>query len=83
MTKKTKTPIHKVRFGNITLSIWENESKKDDKTFLSVTLQKSYLDGEEWKNTNNYAIQDLSKIACAIQEALRWIYLEHYPSKKE
>ena len=49
-----KQPVKKFRVGNITAAIWKGEGD-----FYNVTLQRSYKDGEEWKNTNSLGAGDL------------------------
>lgn len=43
-------PVHKIRIGNITASIWANEGQKG--TFYNVTINRSYKDGIQWKDTH-------------------------------
>jgi hypothetical protein len=54
-------PVKKFRVGSVTASVWKNDGN------LSVTLQKSYKDGEDWKNTETMFEGDA---VCAV-EALR------------
>jgi hypothetical protein len=51
-------PVKKFRVGQVTAAVWKNA---DD---YSVTLQKSYKDGEEWKNTETLFYVD---VLCAIK----------------
>lgn len=70
--QKNKAPTQKHRAGSVTLSTWENVQKgKDGKDYTnkSFTLQRSYRDGEEWKNTQSLRIQDLPKAIVCMQLA--------------
>ena len=58
-----KPPVHKVRVGSTTASIWENS--KDGKTFYSVTFERRYKQGEEWKSSDSYGPGDLLELAKA------------------
>lgn len=51
-------PVKKFRVGNVTASVWKNDDNH------SVTLQKSYKDGEEWKNTDTLFYVD---VLCAVK----------------
>lgn len=57
-------PVKKLRVGNVTAAIWKN-----DDTFYSVTLQKSYKQDDEWKNTDSLNHGDLLNAAKALQRA--------------
>jgi hypothetical protein len=64
-------PLHKLRQGQISLTIWENSKKVDDaeRKWNSFNLEKSYKDGEEWKNTQNFTSDDLLKICALVLKA--------------
>ncbi len=68
-------PITKVDVGQIHAAIWENQGK-EGKTFNTVTLNKSYKEGEEWKNTNTLSASDLPKAILALQKAYEHIALK-------
>jgi hypothetical protein len=61
-------PDIKFRIGNVTAAVWQN-----DKGFYSVTLQRSYKDGNDWKNTDNLGAGDLLNAAKALERAEAWI----------
>ena len=58
-----KPPVHKVRVGSVHASIWENTSEKG--TFYSVTFERRYKDGDEWKTSGGYNFSDLLDLAKA------------------
>jgi len=66
---KGKAPVEKIRVGGIQLDVWENQSEKG--TFYSFTIQRSYKQGNDWKNTNSLRTQDLPKAILALQEAYK------------
>lgn len=51
-------PVKKFRVGSVTAAVWKNDGN------FSVTLQKSYKDGEDWKNTDTLFHGD---IVCAMK----------------
>ena len=60
-------PVKKFRVGFVTVAVWKNED------FHSVTLQKSFKDGDEWKNTDSFNHADLLNTAKALERAEEWI----------
>ncbi|MGY3406126.1 hypothetical protein ACVWZV_002239 [Bradyrhizobium sp. GM5.1] len=60
-------PIKKFRVGNVTAAIWKNDA------FYSVTLQRSYKDGEEWKNADSFGHGDLMNVAKVVERAETFI----------
>lgn len=56
-------PLQKFRIGLVTATVWKNEVE-GGKAFYSVTLQRSYKDGDDWKETESLGHADL---LCAIK----------------
>jgi hypothetical protein len=71
-------PEKKFSCGSISASIWANTQIADGKTvkFYSVTINKAYKDGEDWKHTNGFNIGDLPNVALVANEAYKYIKLE-------
>jgi hypothetical protein len=67
-------PEHTVKCGGIQLSIWNNETTKG--TFQSITIDKSYKSGEEWKRTKSFKPTDLVKLQLGITEVLKYLYIK-------
>ena len=67
-------PEHTVRCGGIQLAIWSNETIKG--TFQSITIDKSYKDGETWKRTKSFKPTDLVKLQLGISRVLEYLYLK-------
>lgn len=77
--EKKVAPIHTIRSGCVKASIWVNKIKdkqsgKEIEVF-SVSLIKSYKDGNEWKDTNIYKQNDLPKSILAMQKAFEYLVL--------
>ncbi len=65
-------PIKRFAVGNgIRASIWKNESKKNG-SWLSVTITRTYRDGEEYKDTTSFRRDDLLFVAKASELAFVW-----------
>ena len=72
-------PIHSIRVGAIQVSIWENPLKDGSGVIRSVTITKSYKQGEEWKQTTSFKMADLPLIQLAMNEALEFHYIKADP----
>src|SRR5271169_2041421 len=53
----TNQPIHKIRHGAISASIWRQETEKGP--MFNVSFQRSYKDAEEWKSSTSFGAQNL------------------------
>jgi len=60
-------PVKKVAAHGVTISVWENEGKNDS-TFNTIQIQRSYKDGEEWKNTDTLRLSDIPATIAALQK---------------
>ncbi|AVT83686.1 hypothetical protein [Rhodopseudomonas palustris] len=60
---KAAQPAKRFRVGYVTAAVWAND------THYSVTLQKAYKDGDQWKNTESLGHGDLLNAAKALERA--------------
>jgi len=67
-------PEKTVKVGGIQLAIWSNETTKG--IFQSITIDKSYKDGETWKKTKSFKPTDLVKLQLGISKILEYLYLK-------
>lgn len=70
----TNAPTNRIQVGNISVSVWNNESKtKEGKefTFTTFTLQRGYQKDGQWENTNILRKADLPKAILALEEAFK------------
>ena len=67
-------PEHTVKVGGIQLSLWTNDTGKG--TFHSVTIDKSYKDGDSWKHTKSFKPTDLVKVQLGITKILEYLYVK-------
>lgn len=74
-TNQPQRPATTIRAGGIKATVWENQTK-DGNTYYSVSLSRSYKDGEEWKETNSYYRDDLPKVELVTRKAFEFIHLE-------
>ncbi len=68
-------PKKRVRCGAISASIWTDQKTINGKEieYHSISISKTYKDGDEWKHTNNFDTKDLCKIAIVAIEAYKLI----------
>ena len=69
--KQAHKPAHKIRSGAIEIAIWRNESEKGP--WYSVTMSRSYKQGEDWKQADSYGTDDLLLLAKLLDQAHSWI----------
>ena len=50
------------RLGNVSASVFVNEVETENgkRRFRNVNVQRSYKDGDEWKQTNSLAVGDIA-----------------------
>lgn len=64
-------PVKKFRIGLVQVAVWKNDGTNN--SFYSVTLQRSYKDGEEYKNTEQLGAADLLNAAKLLERAEQYI----------
>jgi hypothetical protein len=71
-TEKTK-PVHKIRLGSISVSIWEN-ARENGKTSYRAVVVKTYRDQKgNWQETNSFRADDLVLVSTVAQRAADWM----------
>ncbi len=57
--------------GFLNASIWENEIEQDRVRFktYSVTIERRYRDGEEWKTSKSFRANELLQVAYLANQA--------------
>ena len=72
MTETKEMPVHKIRYGNVTVAIWENLGD-EGRTFYKSTLSRRYKKDDQWHDTQNLDVGDHLDAAKALDEAHTWI----------
>jgi hypothetical protein len=67
----TNPPIHKIRHGTISASIWRSETEKGP--MFNVTFERAYKDGEKWKSSTSFGAQNLLVLSLIATRAFEWI----------
>lgn len=68
-------PIKKIAAHGVSVSVWENKGTNDT-VFYTAKLQRSYKDGEEWKNTDSLHIGDIPAAIAVLQSAYNAIVVK-------
>ena len=76
-------PEKKFNCGSISASIWANSKVVNGEKvkIYSVTINKAFKEGEEWKYTNSFNIEDLPKVALVATEAYKYVRLRENDSQ--
>lgn len=77
--QKGNQPEKKFRAGGVTATVWKNTGKDKsgkENEYKTVSVERSYLDGEDWKKTNSMRQNDLPKLALVSNLAYEYIVLK-------
>lgn len=80
-TMSNVKPAHKIRAGNLEVTIWRNEGEKGP--WFSVTPSRSYKQGEDWKQTDSFGLDDLLMLAKLVDMAHTWIMDQQQQSRQQ
>ncbi|PTY03663.1 hypothetical protein DB347_20740 [Opitutaceae bacterium EW11] len=81
-TKAANKPAHSIRIGRIQAAIWGNETS-EGKTFYSVTITRTYRDGEKLANSDSFGRDDLLVVAKVADLAHSWVCMKLAEAKQE
>jgi hypothetical protein len=69
--KAANQPVHHIRHGVISASIWRQQTAKG--AVFNVTFQRSYKDGEDWKTSASFGRGNLLVLSLIAARAYEWI----------
>ena len=77
-------PEKKFSCGPVSASIWAKNKTVGGEAvkFYSVTITKAYKEGEDWKYTNSFDIEDMPKVALVTNEVYKYIRLKSKDSNE-
>lgn len=64
------------RIGRCSASVFLNSTQDDEgqtRTFRSVSLQRRYQDGQEWKTSTSFTLAELPAAGAVLQLALHYV----------
>lgn len=76
---ETNVPEKKFSTGAITATIWKNTGKKkdgDEFDYYTVGIDRRYKDGDEWKSSNSFRLNDLPKLGVVCNKAYEYLVLK-------
>jgi hypothetical protein len=73
-------PVHKLRHGAVSASVWRTETEKGP--LFNVTFQRSFKDGDDWKNSTSFGRRDLLVVSLIAARTFEWISAQVRPSKR-
>ncbi|MEK6957584.1 MAG: hypothetical protein AABW99_01200 [archaeon] len=67
-------PIMKFSAGTVQVAVWENESAKGN--YKTVSIEKRFKDGDNWRSSNSFKVNELPKAILALQKAYESISMK-------
>lgn len=68
---KGSGPEAAYRLGNVNATIWSNfSSGEGNREFRTVQVEQRYKDGEEWKSSNRFTLDQLLRLRVCIDKAI-------------
>ena len=64
-------PVQKYRAGQVSCALWENEISVNGRKIkvLKATVERRYKDGEEWKSSGSYGLNEIPRAIWCLQKA--------------
>ena len=78
--EKRNPPIQAFKAGPVRAAVWTRTAKNRDGTEFttySVQIDKTYKQGEDYKRTNNFNVQDLPRVSLVANKAFEWICFQN------
>lgn len=73
MTQNAKNrPVKQIRYGGVKALVWRNETQNGP--MYNVTVGRLYREGEEWKTSSSFNVEDLPALAKALLDAHTWVH---------
>ncbi len=69
-------PRARFKAGGIQVAVWDNVSK-EGQVYQTISIDRSYKAGEEWKTTKSFRASDLPKVILALEKAYEYLALKH------
>lgn len=76
-----KGPVHVVRLGNISATLWDNTSKSS--TWYATDISRNYQEQGEWRKSSSFRPSDLPVVQAVAKAALDWIMAQHHDTDGE
>ena len=75
MAQSSTKPVKVFRLRGVSASVFANDAKTErgPVTFHKVSLQRTYRDGDEWKQTTSFGRDDLPIAGLLLKQAWQFI----------
>ena len=71
--EKKNPPVFKKRVGSCEVSVWEQAGKKENTTFLTVSMRRNFKDKDgNWQETGSLRINDIPDMKLALDSAYEY-----------
>ena len=68
---KSSGPENAFRLGNVSATVWSNSSQSNDnREFRTVQVEQRYKDGDDWKSSNRFTLDQLLRLRVCIDKAI-------------
>ena len=68
--EKSQRPVDRLRIGELTASIWENQGANGEARFYTARIERRYQDsGGNWKTTHSFGRNHLLAVAKLADQA--------------
>ena len=68
------SPAHKIRVGNLHVTIWRNTNRDKGTTFYTLDYARSYKDGDEtWKEATSLSRDEALIMGELLRQAFTWV----------
>jgi len=73
--KAANRPIHTIRYGAVRAAIWRNmiDAGNNSRPVYNVTFTRSYKDGDQWRESASFGLDELLLLAKAANDAHSYI----------
>lgn len=73
--KAANRPVHTIRYGAARAAIWRNmiDAGNASRPVYNVTFSRSYKDGDQWKESASFGLDDLLVLGKAANDAHTYI----------
>lgn len=79
---KKNRPVHTERMRGLYAAIFANTAKESSQPYYKVTLQRTYMDGDEHKTTYSLSRDDLPIAQLLLQRSWVWIIDQEVADRK-
>lgn len=80
-TKPTNRPVHSIRFGAVSCSVFLNRTKEGQE-FPSAIIRRSYKSGDTFKDSNSYGAKHLAQLSELVSSLQAWMK-NNYPEAEK